>query len=489
MEKSYFNFHAALEKSSASNHVVKGFVSLNNSDRSKDFISPEAFDLERFRVNPQLMYNHTFWKDASGNDHTIGNVEFVEVATVKEIKNKKNWGIFNDSGNQIDVFSKERGPDLYHGMRGLWAKARVNIDEVWEQVESGELNTFSWKGMVSFAKTLIGDVTHYITKAIDIHEASLVFVPDNFAATFEVAKGVQYGTDLVSKDSEMEDYELLHVYEMFFNSEFFASDVEVKSWLDSKRMNYTKIEKKDGGYVVNISKDVYEGEFLSLGISAGIQVKVKKAEESSIKLSELNKFFNLLNKGEYDMENKKKKTEKELEKSKEVTEKVETEKKSDEVVKDTEVVPEPVETPKTTEDIDKFEMFADSIAQKVSKTVAETLMVPFQGCIEAMTSLNKSIGDMTVEVKSMKEKQVPEKVAEKVKEDVKVEETKKESDFVDFFAGMQKKLDDLALAQDTNEKQLQTIAKSAINEPERSEGTVKKENDPNSMFGEQWPFN
>jgi len=292
--KNLFQFHCILDKAT-DNQIVKGFASVNSKDRSDDLIPPESFLLDRFRANPQLLFNHKFWKDLAGNESNIGRVRTAEVAKVKDIDSDVVWGIVDEGSVQIGTISKDRSPDLVPGMRGLWVEAEVTIDEVWEKVQNGDLNAFSWKGIATLAKAMIGNVEKIVTKSIDLFEVSLVFLPDQFASTFEISKGVFFGSDLLTFDKDQRTMDTLVVHKVMFGKMFFTQKAAEK-WLKDHDFMMTPLSLVDDELisVQEEQKEFEPDQLFSVGLEPGVQVMVgKKKSSEEEKKTEIEEFLEL----------------------------------------------------------------------------------------------------------------------------------------------------------------------------------------------------
>ena len=301
-----FMFHARMSKASGPNQTVKGFCSLNNVDREGANISPEAFDLVGFLNNPQLLYNHKFWKDGSGNEINIGQVEFASVGVVRAL-NDNEWSVTDENGNEFETLEKSAHPDLRDGLRGLFVKAKVTVPDVWNLVENGDLNTFSWKGLATLGRTVAGGVEHVITKLIDMVEVSLVFKPANMSATFEIAKGIEFGSDCIDlsnmNDTEKQfarQMETLSVQRLEFTGELFDQS-GVETWLKDHQFSQTPLTESNNGQIVSeqLSPDIFEASMMfSFEFATGVQVIVGRMVEAEAQkllsdstFSELTKLF------------------------------------------------------------------------------------------------------------------------------------------------------------------------------------------------------
>lgn len=284
MNQTLFNFHAVMEKSIDAEGMVKGFVSVNNPDRSDDLVPPESFNLSRYRANPQLLVDHKLWKTSDGNCVPAGSVVEAKTAKVADGEDPDRWAVLAEDGSKIDSISKLRTPDLRPGLRGLWVKARVTQPGVWDMVKAGQLNAFSWRGMAKLAKAVVGNVERVITKEIDLWECSLVYIPDQFAAMFEVSKGVRGGTDLMSKAPA--ELQTLPVCKLLFASKFF-DQTTARDWLKSHGLVETDFTLKDGEFVsMQEGEDTFDAErMFSLSLGAGVTAVVGQQLECAKTLS------------------------------------------------------------------------------------------------------------------------------------------------------------------------------------------------------------
>lgn len=164
---------------------VRGFASVNTEDRDGDYIDPALFEIETFLKNPQLWFNHEPWRDTDGNYKSIGKV--VEAVPVKVtvlsdspklsleyITGEKKGEVYRNDLNVVDFALKD-------GMRGLFVICEVLEPAIQEQIMDGRLNAFSWQGLMRRAKN--GAVV-----GIDLMEVSIVIIPANQRATFQIGK-------------------------------------------------------------------------------------------------------------------------------------------------------------------------------------------------------------------------------------------------------------------------------------------------------------
>ena len=235
-------FSAIFTKTEGEERRIKGFASLGNKDRSQDFVTPESFNLDRFQKNPQILYDHKFWRDETGNEVNVGRADFVSVATVADGGDV--WHAVSDSGEIIGAIQKDNAPDLFPGLRGLWTDITITIDKVWEQIKSGDLNAFSWKGLAALAQVVVGKSSTVITKFIDLMEISVVHLPDNFAATFEIAKAADTGSEK-SKIQAGPNLQEMFIHKVVFSAAHFT-DVQAQEWLKNATFSITELSEESG---------------------------------------------------------------------------------------------------------------------------------------------------------------------------------------------------------------------------------------------------
>lgn len=263
---------------------IKGFASMNNRDRHDHIVPPESFDIDRFMNNPQLKYNHNYYKDENGNQIPIGKVLEAQVAVVRDIGNSSVWGIFDTEDKQIDTFDKQISPDCYHGCRGLWIKAEVTVESVWNQIIDGDFNAFSWQGLAKFAKISFAGVTRMVSKYIDLYECSCVFIPDNYSATFELSKSADMQKDVDPKvfANVPEQLNLVEMkpHQVMFSKDIFEDKEKAVSWLAEKGMVDQELEEVNGEYVATfIPKDKMTEGIYTMQFATGVQLSMGFAEE------------------------------------------------------------------------------------------------------------------------------------------------------------------------------------------------------------------
>jgi len=221
--------------------VVKGFASVENSesDRSGDVVPPDEFDIEKFMVAPTLLVNHKFWLDRHGNGIAVGRPTEMHAVKIADIGDDKEWGVIDlGSKEQVNTFPKAQIPRLRPGDRGLFVVADVTVDDVAKMVKSGELSTFSWRGLVS-VDYRVNDrgTTERILRDIDLYEVSLTHIPDQTSAQAVVVKSAD-GVDrrlplsVYAVRLEKSKYESKEIAEAYFKTHSLQCDA-VKDENDS----------------------------------------------------------------------------------------------------------------------------------------------------------------------------------------------------------------------------------------------------------------
>ena len=187
-------------------HIIEGFVSMKDSERDYDIIPPEAFKIDTYMQNPQVWYNHGLWKDENGNEIPVGRTLFLTIARLEKIPEDESLAVIDtldEKETVLGFITKERAEALNLSEKdvGLWARCKITVDEVWELIEKGELNAFSWQGKVKVREEVRerdGEPKIVmVAEEIDLFEISVVFVPANEKALFTVAKS------LFSKDNSL----------------------------------------------------------------------------------------------------------------------------------------------------------------------------------------------------------------------------------------------------------------------------------------------
>lgn len=511
-QRSILNFHQAIEKN-VDSREIKGFVSMNNADRSGDFVTPESFNIPRYMANPQVLVDHRFWKDAEGNSISVGKTTLATVARLaNNPDNPEVWNVETLGGQLVDTFSKERIPEAFAGQRGLFARTKIFVDEVWEKVLSGELNSFSWMGMAALAKTVINGVERVFTRAIDLMEVSLVHIPDNFMATFEIAKAVKKGSDVCKNKigEDQENWDVFDVVQLRFSTDYF-DESSARDWLAN--FGFSGELQKDGEELVYTHQQT-ASQTHSLEWTNGIQVlvaynKTAKNGSPSVDLGEtLADLFSLQSQRSKGMDKEDKvTTETQDVVNDEVTEQIE--KAAEESVEDAEVTEvEPQDTEDATEETEEAEKSVEEVEEEVkeektldfetlvnqiSAKTAEAVNAAMQPLIEQMViSIGEPLQKTAEAIQALqvqKEKETEKEVEKKAEE--QVEETKAPESPNDRILELLKSITESVDEKLASVKEdVSKMKKSAVTPPtDRDEVDAPcQSEDPNAVFGDTWPF-
>jgi len=163
--------------------IVSGFMSMDNTDRHGQSIDPRKFNFDEFMMNPQLWVNHKLWNDANGNEISVGVVDNIVPVQVS----------YNGAGSEASLVDMKTGAHvktipvdkfaIKNKAKGVWTECTIQEPAVIALVQQGRLNAFSWQGLMY--KNPNGTV-----KRIDLIENSLVNVPANQRAVFQIGKSL-----------------------------------------------------------------------------------------------------------------------------------------------------------------------------------------------------------------------------------------------------------------------------------------------------------
>jgi len=194
--------------------VVKGFASLQGTDRDGDNIDPALFDIEAYMKNPTVLWQHNMWKRKNGNEVPIGKtlkMNAVEVAPVEGDVSK-----FNLMDLHTGEFVEEVDVERYlvkSGDRGLFVHVQITEPDVVEMVHEKLANAFSWKGALrkSHASGRL---------SIDMWEVSVVNVPGNGRSLFTIAKSIANALNglMATITSDMRDVWLISGNEVMIDA-------------------------------------------------------------------------------------------------------------------------------------------------------------------------------------------------------------------------------------------------------------------------------
>ena len=153
--KKKINFNFKVKKSSKGTIVIEGLANANTVDRARERILPEAWDLENYKKNPIVLFDH-------GHDPTFGYMPI---------------------GKALEVSAKENG--LYTKIE-LSSSKTEKIMAIRDLVEEGILKTFSVGFDAKDTKKSADGETMEITKA-ELIETSIVPIPMNQDSTFSLS--------------------------------------------------------------------------------------------------------------------------------------------------------------------------------------------------------------------------------------------------------------------------------------------------------------
>lgn len=171
--------------------MIKGFVSVQAPDRDGDLIKSEAFDLDQFMANPQVLVNHSLWTNRQGNRGAVGTVKSIHRVKIKRSDEKGINAIWDvDARKEIDRVPRDAYPGLVQGTEGVYAFIHVTEPDVVKMVEEGKLSSFSWRGksVPNYSYDPKRQQTFKGYEYIDMWEVSLVTVPNNPHSSFHVVK-------------------------------------------------------------------------------------------------------------------------------------------------------------------------------------------------------------------------------------------------------------------------------------------------------------
>lgn len=162
-----FEFHAEIQKKTMANDnlIIEGWASTRDLDRDIEVVEPGAIasGIDAFMKNPILLYMHD---------------------------------IYNPIGKILNLSIKP--------IEGFWIKAMLSkaedVKDVVIKIQEGIIKAFSI-GFRELDGKLLEDIWHII--ALELYEVSVVSIPSNREALFNVAKGFQWGSDVVVPMSQL----------------------------------------------------------------------------------------------------------------------------------------------------------------------------------------------------------------------------------------------------------------------------------------------
>lgn len=205
-----FGFSMEIKNVDTEKREIQGFASTIDKDRDEEVIPGIAFreGIEQFMKIGTLLYEH-------GQDPEYGR---------------------RPIGRVIDYRIENEG---------LWVRAKVSDDWVWEKISNFELSAFSWGGRVlDWAEKIIDGVQTFVATAIDLFEVSVVSIPANPNATFSITKSINQALLANNTTQDMDK-----IQEMFENinqkfADFSEKDAKVKSLKEEKKTLKTELEEK-----------------------------------------------------------------------------------------------------------------------------------------------------------------------------------------------------------------------------------------------------
>jgi len=491
-----FKFHSCLQKSEGDASIVKGFASMNSPDREEDLIPPEAFNIKQFMANPQLMINHDFTFDEKGNQRTVGKVLFATVAKVTDAGDY--WDVVElESGNTVDTLSKERLPDGVSGMRGLFVRAQVEFPDAQRMVESKELNSFSWRGLVRMARVVVNGIENLVAHSIDLMEVSLVHIPANYNATFELAKSLQ-GESTQSKTKSSSDSPPLDVLALSFSTDIFTEE-SAAEWLKNNGFEILPLSNTGSELQYRMSDTEFAvADTLSFQYGKGIQVivakeksyrELTKAQSASDELSNLLKYTFITRRSEMKI----KFTEDNWTSLQDLFKNlasIEGESFEEIPAEGTQIfaVLKQLSDFFTAPADSELDELVKSLTEKVTESVISTLDPALQSVVQSVEALSESL------VKSVTEEaEVTTEETDEVEEEVAIEEpaeagksipveASKQAQLVNALSGLFSRLE-------KTEEAVANVTKSVATPSTRELGEGQpKDVNPNSVFPQGWPF-
>ena len=220
--------------------VIEGFANTVDRDRMGDVIMPEAFKavIERFQKNPILLYMHNW-------ERPVGRVTDIDI---------RENGLF---------------------VRAIISNAS-DVEDIRTKIKEGILRTFSigYDELESEYK----DDTKYVT-AIDLYEISIVTVPANFNAVFEVSEKANEGGEVSEKTNHEGD---IKTSEKDKNKENTEETMDEKKKQEKNQKTETKETEKESYGYPEVSDDI---KMLKEKLDA-LEEKVLAIEERLAKLEE-----------------------------------------------------------------------------------------------------------------------------------------------------------------------------------------------------------
>lgn len=170
---------------------IEGYASTPDLDRDGDIIPSEVLKsaVDEYLKMGTLLYDH-------GHDPTYARKPIGKLHT-----------------GEID------------GEGRLYVKGTISDDWIWEKIELEELKAFSIAGRVEWEIQEAGDRVIGVAKSLDLYEISVVAIPANPNAIFQIAKTFQASFEkgmiknkakLYNKDIELTDTHMHELFKKFF---------------------------------------------------------------------------------------------------------------------------------------------------------------------------------------------------------------------------------------------------------------------------------
>lgn len=236
-----FSFIANIDRKSVDfeKREIQGFASTVDIDRDEEIYPAVAFreSIDQFMKVGTLLYEHG--QDSEYQRRPIGRV--------------------------IEYRIQDNG---------LWIKATVSDDWVWDKISRGELSAFSWGGRVlNFEKRMIEGIERFVALAIDLFEVSVVSVPANPNALFSIAKSIDNAL-LAYKNNDMDKIQdMVKSLQEKFDT-FSERDEKIKSLKEEKKALKLELAEKNAK-LEELEKQVAE----KAGLEKELEEKIKSVDE------------------------------------------------------------------------------------------------------------------------------------------------------------------------------------------------------------------
>jgi hypothetical protein len=228
---------AADIKESDNSVFVKGFASIESPDRDNHFAPASEFNVDTFLNTGTLLRDHKFIKDRYGNDRSAGVVRDAEPAYISGEEAEEYIISSSRSMDEINRLPKSKYPDLTIGDKGLFIVAEVINDLAKQEVISGELGAFSWRGIAHIEKS--ETEKHDVLRMIDLKEISLVHMPKHTSAAITLGK---------SDDFDQGEIIPNEIIKFKLAKSFYPNKETVSSFLKARGIEYTSITESESDF-------------------------------------------------------------------------------------------------------------------------------------------------------------------------------------------------------------------------------------------------